>query len=290
VTVYFMRLLLVIVFAAAIMAVVRYIPNELYRLRRMPSGKLFPGVVIRGSSKPSDFVRVKVHAERHNIDWSLGTTPHKMRGLFFMCFLCVLFANCEKSANNSTSASPGPTPEISRRTSSRTPNREAGPARFDVCALLTIDEVRTVAGATITQSSGSGRSDRNLRVSQCVYVASPSDQSVSLVVTEGDPLGQNKLRAKDFWRERFGSYQNQSKQEGEEREESGRNLSESGEEREGRPPRRIERLGDEAYWTAGSLYVLHNETFLRLSLGGSSSEETKLERSKALAEIALRRF
>ena len=46
----------------------------------------------------------------------------------------------------------------------------------------------------------------------------------------------------------------------------------------------------EAFWTAGSLYVLRKDAFLRLSIGGSDSEETKLEHAKALAAIALKRL
>ena len=59
------------------------------------------------------------------------------------------------------------------------------------------------------------------------------------------------------------------------------------------PPKKIPGIGDEAYWTAGpggALYVLKGDAFIRISLGGSDDEETKIEKSKALASKALARW
>jgi hypothetical protein len=60
------------------------------------------------------------------------------------------------------------------------------------------------------------------------------------------------------------------------------------------PPKKIDGIGDEAYWTAGriggALYILKDDTFIRISVGGRDKEETKIDKSKALAEKALRRL
>jgi len=53
-------------------------------------------------------------------------------------------------------------------------------------------------------------------------------------------------------------------------------------------------IGDEAFWTGnrvgGVLYVLKKDVFIRVSLGGSDTPETRINKSKALAEKALGRL
>jgi hypothetical protein len=62
-------------------------------------------------------------------------------------------------------------------------------------------------------------------------------------------------------------------------------------EEKGRPPKKVEGIGDDAYWIAnrvgGALYVLKNDVFIRISVGGPESEDAKINRCKALAEKAL---
>lgn len=47
-----------------------------------------------------------------------------------------------------------------------------------------------------------------------------------------------------------------------------------------------------AYWVggpiAGALYVLQGNTFLRISVGGIHEESARIEKSRALARIALK--
>lgn len=40
----------------------------------------------------------------------------------------------------------------------------------------------------------------------------------------------------------------------------------------------------------GAIYVLKNDVFIRISVGGPESEESKINHSKALAEKALARL
>lgn len=210
-----------------------------------------------------------------------------MHGILLILGACCLFASCKRPAPTNAVASPEPHSTLSPHKVSPGRNYEAGPAKFDVCALLKSGEIRAIAGSSIEQSNGSERSDGSLRISQCVYLASPANRSVSLVVTESDSAAKQKRSARDFWQERFGRYRRQG---GEEEEEVERKSNSGEGEREGRPPRKIEGLGEEAFWTAGSLYVSQKDLFLRLSVGGADSEETKLEHSRALAAIALKRL
>ena len=88
------------------------------------------------------------------------------------------------------------------------------------------------------------------------------------------------------WEETFGRFDK-------DKEERDRARSER-EEKESTPPKKIEGIGDEAYWSGGrlggALYVLKNASFIRISVGGTDKEETKIAKSKALAEKALQRL
>ena len=67
-------------------------------------------------------------------------------------------------------------------------------------------------------------------------------------------------------------------------------------EEEHAPPKKISGVGDEAFWfgsrVGGALYVLKGEKdlFIRISVGGADNEETKINKSKALAQKALKRL
>jgi hypothetical protein len=56
----------------------------------------------------------------------------------------------------------------------------------------------------------------------------------------------------------------------------------------------VKDLGDEAFWIGspigGALYVLKNELFFRLSVGGAGDQRAKLNKSKALAQRILKKL
>jgi len=69
----------------------------------------------------------------------------------------------------------------------------------------------------------------------------------------------------------------------------------AGDEREvSAPPKKIDGIGEEAYWTSnrfgGILYVLKNDVFISISVGGPDNEESKINKSKTLAQKALQRL
>lgn len=206
----------------------------------------------------------------------------------FVCLLCsplLLFAGCRKPANVQPSSN-----------SQSTSSQESDSAKFDACALIEKKEIEALQGSPIKETKSSARSDGGFRISQCFYTAEEFSKSVSLAVTQTDPISPGKRSPRDFWKETFGRYSGDAK-ERETNQENKENLGDQGrkEEREEHtPPRKIDGIGDEAYWAGGriggALYVLKDDTFIRISVGGPDKEETKIDKSKALAEKALQRL
>jgi hypothetical protein len=157
------------------------------------------------------------------------------------------------------------------------------PTPRDVCALITLEEIQTVQGSPMKESKSSARADAGLRVSQCFYTATEFSRSVNLALVQRDPDHSSGRSAKDFWKEKFDPYENE-----EPKKDS------DGEKEKGAPPKKIDGLGDEAYWASnrfgGTLYVLKGDSFISIGLGGTDEQKTKLEKSKALAQKALQRL
>jgi hypothetical protein len=165
--------------------------------------------------------------------------------------------------------------------------------------LITKEEVAAIQGAVVKETKSSERAGRGLRISQCFYLTAEFSKSVSLTVTKADSVGAEKRNAREYWVETFGyaKTEGEPKRAKEEKRESVNEEKESPRaerERESRPPRKIDGIGDEAYWTrsrvGGVLYVLKNDAVIRVSLGGSDGEETMISKSKELAEKALPRL
>ncbi len=156
---------------------------------------------------------------------------------------------------------------------------------LDACALLKNDEVAAIQGSPVTESKSSAKTNNGLRVVQCYYATSDSNKSVSVAVTQGDTQHPGKRTARNVWNGMFSE---------EAREEKEREGEEGGEKMAA--PIKIDGVGDEAYWTGakfgGALYVLRREkdTFMRISVGGGDTAESKIEKCKALARKALDRL
>jgi hypothetical protein len=205
------------------------------------------------------------------------------RQLLAALFVPVLlnFAGCDKnrtSSQSQTTASPAKDPA-------------SGPAKFDACSLITKEEIETVQGSAITETKNTGTSNKGMMASQCYYAAADPSRSVSLVVIQSDPNSPSNRSGKDVWKESFGRYS------GEENDGAGQKDIKSGrrEEKERKaPPVKIGGLGDAAYWApgkmGGTLYVLKKDAFIRISLGGTDTEQTKINKSRTLAEKALQRL
>jgi hypothetical protein len=164
--------------------------------------------------------------------------------------------------------------------------------KIDPCELITKEEVQAIQGSPIKDSKGSEQSDGTFRIAQCFYSAETFSKSVSLALTQRDPASPKARSPKDFWKETFGRHDGEAKRE-EGDEEKKKSLSEQEEEKMV-PPKKLDGIGDSAYWMAnrmgGALYVLKNDVFVRISVGGPDTEEAMINRCKALAEKALSRL
>jgi hypothetical protein len=205
--------------------------------------------------------------------------------LLFACFTAMALAGCGKQGN------PAASPKLRRN------------IRVDACSLLTPSEIKEIQGSPIKETRGSMNAEGGLRVSQCFYTAAEYSRSVSLSVTQGDPESTLHGSAEGYWEGTFGRYQREEKEKGQrkteaerEKQESLREQREKEGEEEAPPPKKVAGIGDEAFWSGnrfgGALYVLDKkrDLFIRISVGGSDDEQTKIEKSKKLALKAIERL
>ena len=188
----------------------------------------------------------------------------------------VAVTNSAPAAQVSAAAEPG---MPSNAPANGTPNADA-------CKLLTSEEIQSVQGEGVKATKGTDAATGALAVSQCFYETASFTNSVSLTLTKrnGDAKGEGP---REFWKKNFGG-EKRGEPEKEERERGGNR-----EEEESLPPTRVQGVGDEAYWVGsskvGALYVLKGNKFIRVSVGGGDTQEKKIEKTKALAQRALKR-
>jgi hypothetical protein len=208
----------------------------------------------------------------------------RMAAAVLIGLLFLIASGCKKTTTSSASPSPS------------SPARKvvAGP-KIDACTLLTGEEIQEVQGSPITDTKSSEvPGGGSFRTSQCYFAAAESSKSVSLAVTQSNPEFNKSPR--DYWKETFGRFgKKESEEEAEkEKKEEGRAGRRGEEEEERRPPKKIEGVGEEAFWSGnrfgGALYVLKKESIVRVSVGGPGDEEAKINKSKALAAKAISRL
>jgi len=151
---------------------------------------------------------------------------------------------------------------------------------IDACSLLTSQEIEAIQGAPLKDTKPSANPQGGLTVSQCYFLLPIAADSIVLTVTQNSD-GSNSGDPKLSWERIF--------QDDKETESAGEK-----EENKSPPPEKIAGLGDEAFWAArrfgGTIYVLKGNVYITISVGGSGTQSTKLQKSKALAEIVLKRL
>jgi hypothetical protein len=225
---------------------------------------------------------------RNPIHNSRFTIHHAFRLALAACACsALLVGGCKKSSSSKSSPQPSASPPAKKVA--------AGPA-LDACTLLTKEEIQAVQGSPITDTKSSEvPGGGSFRTSQCYFAAAESSKSVSLAITQSNPEFNKSPR--EYWKETFGRFSSKENDEEAEKkkEEAARGERRRGEEEEeGRPPKKIEGVGEEAFWSGnrfgGALYVLKKETIVRVSVGGPGNEETKINSSKTLAEKVVNRL
>jgi hypothetical protein len=212
-----------------------------------------------------------------------------------------------------TGAAPSPSvsPEQTANAQSQ-PASETKPAassnRPDACTLLSKADIKSVQGEAVKDTKLSENNDGGYAISQCYFSVENLSKSVSLQVARADPANKAHLNPRDFWNNTFhkegAEEKNKEKEREEKRAKAGEKEKEGdapageksgrGEVEESSPPKKISGVGDEAFWlgnrVGGALYVLKDNAYIRLSIGGADNQDTKIKKSKTLAQMALRRL
>ncbi|HKR58591.1 MAG TPA: hypothetical protein VJS64_02570 [Pyrinomonadaceae bacterium] len=199
-----------------------------------------------------------------------------------------------QSTDGSTSPTSSPAEPASTISDAATARK-----KIDVCTLLTSPEIQSIQGESLQQTKASGGVEGGFNVSQCFYALPTFVKSINLVITQRAE-GAGGRDPREFWEETFDRESEQERErerdkrsKQDDKDARGRSREEEEEERAA-PPEKIEGLGDEAFWTGGrvggALYVLKGNAFLRVTVGDSGNQETNINKSKALARLALKRF
>jgi len=153
-------------------------------------------------------------------------------------------------------------------------------SKIDACALLTSKEIESVQAEPLKETKPSGQFVAGLAVSQCYFALPTSSNSISLTVTQrGD--GADARDPQQFWKETFHSEKDRDKARNDEQEKAAH-------------PQKIDGLGDEAFWignrVGGALYALKGNSYVRISVGGAGDQAAKIDKSKKLAQMVLKRL
>lgn len=157
---------------------------------------------------------------------------------------------------------------------------ESNKVKADACSLLNSEDIESVQGEALKEPKASGTTGGDFAVSQCYFGLPTPGNSISLTLVQKSD-NPNARDPKEFWKETFHT----EKSAEEEREEGGKKSN---------PPEKIEGVGDEAFWLSnrvgGELYVLKGDRFFRISVGGAGDKATKIDKSKRLAQMVLKRL
>ena len=135
------------------------------------------------------------------------------------------------------------------------------------------------------------RLNGEMLVSECLFHTTNSPKSVSVALAVPASAKPSALAPRKFWQKQFHA---PDVEEDKMRPAGKKAQKPEPEDEEVRKPRRIEGLGEEAYWVgtpiAGALYVLQGNNFVRISIGGVGEESVRIEKSKILASAVAKRL
>lgn len=159
----------------------------------------------------------------------------------------------------------------------------------DACTLLTSAEIEAVQGEPVKETKASVQLNGEMLVSECLFHTTNFPKSVSVALAV--PASATALAPRKFWQKQFHA---PDVEEDKMRPAGKKAQKPEPEDEEARKPRRIEGLGEEAYWVGtpitGALYVLQGNNFVRISIGGVGEESMRIEKSKILAGAVVKRL
>jgi len=155
----------------------------------------------------------------------------------------------------------------------------------EACALIKNAEIAAVQGEAVKDAKATTLTNRGFNVSQCFYTLPTFVNSVSFQITRGAAGAKDRKELRELWERKFESGAGKKDKDREEEEEG---------KSEGRKPVRVPGVGREAFWVGGknnALYVqTNNNAYLRISIGGNESDQTKITKTKTLAQFAIKRL
>jgi hypothetical protein len=161
----------------------------------------------------------------------------------------------------------------------------------DACTLLTSAEIEAVQGDPVKETKASVQPNGEMLVSECLFHTTNFPKSVSVALAVPSSAKPSALAPRKFWQKQFHAL---DVEEDKMRAAGKKAQKPEPEDEEARKPRRIEGLGEEAYWVgtpiAGALYVLQGDNFVRISVGGVGEESVRIEKSKVLAHAVVERL
>jgi len=164
---------------------------------------------------------------------------------------------------------------------------DSAKAKPDACAVLTKADVQKVQGDPVQEIKTSTPPSSGLAMSQCIFRTANPSKSVSVAIAS-----QGSTSPRAFWQKQFPA-KSSSEDEAEKKQPASKG-GKTEEDEESTQPRKIAGVGEQAYWVGspmvGALYVLKGDNFLRISVGGLREEPARLQKSIALARLALKRM
>jgi hypothetical protein len=159
----------------------------------------------------------------------------------------------------------------------------------DPCKLLTGADVQAVQDDPVQETKPSAQPSGGLVMSQCLFRTANPSKSVSLSIASA-----GSISPRAFWQKQFQSAKSTSEEREHEKTAAEHKQGQHEEDEESTKPRSIAGIGEQAYWVGspmvGALYVLKGNTFLRISVGGVPEEPARIQKSVALARLALKRL
>jgi len=160
-------------------------------------------------------------------------------------------------------------------------------AKPDACAVLTRADVQKIQGDPVQETKPGTQPSGGLIMSQCLFHTANPSKSVSVAIASA---GSTSPRA--FWQKQFPA--KSSSEDEAEKKQAETKQGKKEEDEESTKPRSITGVGEQAYWVGspmvGALYVLKGDIFLRISVGGVRDESARIQKSVALARLALKRL
>jgi hypothetical protein len=167
--------------------------------------------------------------------------------------------------------------------------------KIDVCGLISREDVESIQGSSVKEIKPNDNTNGGFRTTDCSYVGQTADQSVTLSVVQKNAGSEKAIDPREYWKTSFSRYSDEAKEQEAEadKEKSEREQIEI-RPANVKPPKKIDDLGEAAFWTTdftgGALYVLKGDIFIRVRVNGPESEESRIDKSKALALKALSRL